>query len=60
MPSAFGLCKKRAADNPDLHQGRKRKVAHVEGNYATSVFVPIEIVDDEGTVSSASFFSFLK
>ena len=35
---------KRPRDDPSLHQNRKRKVEHVVGNYATSVFVPIHVV----------------
>ena len=29
-----------AAQRPEQHQGRSRRFNHVEGNYATSVFIP--------------------
>ena len=29
-----------AAQCPEQHQGRSRRFKHVEGNYATSVFIP--------------------
>ena len=48
LPSPTGLdsafpSKKRKGDDPALHQGRKRKVKHVEGDYATRTYIPIEL-----------------
>lgn len=43
LPAASGLFGPgaRRGEDPAAHQGRTRRVAHVDGNYATSVYLPV-------------------
>eukprot|EP00971_Amphidinium_carterae_P126565 2507588-Amphidinium_carterae.1 len=46
LPSAIAGLFTAQHDDPGLHQGRQRKVPHVDGNYATFVYLPVETGDE--------------
>lgn len=65
LPTPEGLnaafpAQKRKMDDPSLHQGRKRKVKHVEGNFATRLYVPINLTLETPTPSGSINFKLQK